>query len=289
MSYWASKDRHGLLWGWHRCVGEQFPICRDNYEPCNNIAETTGADTLIKFGNEWGKSDSGAFQHPRQVKHTNWRFLDNPEIPQLLWPGAHNPKGSKDWVRFVPSELLTSQHTESGTERINGLLKHHSQGTISEWQQIAPPHDVVYRLPKRALIVNLSEPNYRFYYDTTISAWTQHWITQLESLGYEVEVRQKPGRSQRKQGNQLSDQLHTGKYQITVSQHSVAAMESILAGVPAVVTGIHGTGPLGTPWEEFAQGGLRLPQEAEVEQWVDTLLGNTRHKSEIFSGGTYAR
>ena len=79
MSYWASKLRHGLLWGWHRCVGDQFPICRDNYEPCDNIAETTEADTLIKFGNEWGKSDSGAFQHPKQVTHTNWRFLDNPE------------------------------------------------------------------------------------------------------------------------------------------------------------------------------------------------------------------
>lgn len=291
MSEWQQKDKHGLHWGWwqRRADAKTWRINLDNFEPCYCIAETTGEHMLLKLGNEWASKPGDPFyakpfQHPSTLKHTNWRFWDNPEIPQLLWPHSANPMGSKDWIRFVPGEILTSKHTESGSERINKLLKEFSRGRITAWQEIAPVHSVSLTSSKTVLIVPSSEPNYPNYYGTTQREWLRDVIQQLLDLGYDYEIRTKPGRKNRSKGNQLTDQLRSGKYLCTVSQHSVAATETVMAGYPAVVTGPHPAGELATPWREFTQGHFRTPHGYETVEWCDTLLGNCRHKREIFEG-----
>ena len=291
MSEWAKKDKHGLHWGhWIRKESAtDWAIHRGNYEPCFDISSTDGSRHCFKLGNEWiSKPESPfygtQFQHPRNYKHDNWHFWDNPEIPQLLWPHSANPMGSKDWIRWVPGEILTSKHTESGSERINRLLKQLSKGRITAWQEIAPVHTVSLTSSKTVLIVPSSELNYPNYYGTTQREWLRDVIQQLLDLGYDYEIRTKPGRKNRSKGNQLTDQLRSGKYLCTVSQHSVAAVETVMAGYPSVVTGPHPAGELATPWHEFTQGHLRTPLGYETVEWCDTLLGNCRHKQEIFEG-----
>ena len=285
MSEWTKKSNHGLHWGWYRRKqsAQDWRIHLDNYEPCERIGAEPEGTHLVKFGNEWG---SRPFQHPSQVKHTNWHFWDNPEIPQLLWPNPANPQGSKDWIRWVPGEILTTRETENGAARINDLLKHYSGGRVTAWHEIAPVRPVSLIRSKTVLLVPSSAPNYQHYYGITQGAWISKYTQSLEQLGYTVEVRMKRGRKFRKQGNELTDQLSSGRYFATLSQHSVAAMETIMAGYPAIVTGPHPAGELATPWSEFAQGDLRTPEQISVVNWVETLLGNCRHKSEIF-GGTW--
>lgn len=288
MSYWSGKQAHGLHWGWwqRKQSAQDWCITVKNYEPCFDI--TSATRHLVKFGNEWAHNPDSPlvgtpFQHPSSVAHTDWHFLDNPEIPHFLWPNPANESGAKDWVRWVPGEICTSRHTQDGEQRVNSLLKEFSQGRVTDWQQIAPINTVTRNNSRTVLLVPSSPPNFKHYYNTTITKWITHHTTLLERMGYTVETRTKVGRKQRL-NNQLKDQLASGKYLCTVSQHSVAAMETIMAGLPAVVTGPHPCGDLATPWHELERGHLRTPSREAVEAWCRTLLGNIRHKREIFTG-----
>jgi len=283
--YYSSKF-HGFTWGWyeHR-TGKPLGWHRDNWQPCWDTANTTGVEPLFQFGNVWackqGDTHYGKpFQHPALIPHDNWVFIDNPEVPQLLWPNPANPQGRKTWTRCVRGDLFT--HTEgSGTHRVNSLLREHSAGKLTDWCDLiriqAPIHSVDCRT---VLICPVSAPNYVHYYGTTQTAWLQSVTGALKTLGYTWEIRQKPGRKQRV-GNQLTDQLATRKYCATISQHSASATESICAGVPAVVTGPHPIGACATPWREFAQGELRMPHPDTVRTQIDHILNNTYHKSEL--------
>lgn len=279
-----AKQVNGLGWGWHimRADARDDAVTATNYQPINDIQNTDGSVHLVKRGNEWGYRD---FQHPDLLKHTNWHYWDNPEVPQLLWQHPANPNGTKQWVRMVPGEILTSTPTTNGAARINILLEKLSDGKIDAWHQIAPIRDWKNNKRKHVLFVTSSHPVYTNYYGTTIDAWLSHYTRAVEGMGYTWEVREKPNRKERRDGGQLTDQLNNGDYSCVVCQHSVAAQESIMAGVPAVVTGPVQQGPLATPWEEFAMGELRKPEMIEVVNWTEALLGNTYHISEISEPG----
>lgn len=291
MSEWATKAKHGLHWGWYEHITSDNRIHRDNFVPCYNIADTTGTQMLLKLGNEWASKKGDPFydrrfQHPNELKHSNWVFWDNPEVPQFLWVNPANPAGTKDWVRFVKGNLFTNpqQHNTNGASRINDLLKEFSRGRVTAWYEIAKIKPFSVTSSKRVLITPVSAPNYVNYYGITQAQWVNQTIESLDRLGYSYDIRFKPGRKERALGRQLTDQLNTGAYCATISQHSVAAVESIMAGVPSVVTGPHPAGNLATPWEEFAQGHLRTPELIEIVNWVEIILGNVRHKRELFEG-----
>jgi hypothetical protein len=290
MSYWASKQAHQFPhFGWYiQKLGADNRIHFDNFDVCKDISKTDGSRMLIKFGNEFGHPlKAPPFQHPNTCPHDNWYHWDNPELPQFLWPLGHNPSGAKDWVRWVKGGLLTqgsySDDVPTHVKRINKLLRETSGQLIYTWQDIVqiqkPQHD----LRKVALICPVTAPNFVHYYSTTQQDWINKVTKVLERQGYTWEVRHKPGRGARV-GNQLIDQLSGGKYGITVSQHSVAAMESAIAGIPPVVTGPHPTGMLGTPWTEFEYGHVRPISKKDVENQCLRLLANIRHKKELFTG-----
>lgn len=291
MSEWATKKIHGLHWGHWQHINSDPRIHKDNFVPVFDITTTNAHQMCIKFGNEWASKPEDpfydrAFQHPRLYPHDNWYFWDNPEVPQFLWRNPANPAGSKDWVRWVKSSLFTTPelHNTNGASRCNDLLKEFSKGRITAWHEIAKCKPFAVTSAKRVLICPVSANNYPNYYNTTQTAWVNLITQRLDRLGYAYDIRYKPGRKERATGKQLTDQLSTGAYCATVSQHSVAAVESIMAGVPAVVTGPHPAGNLATPWEEFEQGHLRTPELIETVNWIETLLGNVRHKRELFEG-----
>ncbi len=292
MSYWSTKEAHGLHWGNYvkRLDAKDMRIHIDNYEPCYNIGQTDGSRHCFQFGNTWASKPGDPFydkpfQHPRHYTHDNWHFIDNPEIPQFLWSNPANPKGSKDWVRFVKGNLFTNpqQHSTNGASRCNDLLREFSGGRTTAWHEIVTVKPVSLISRKRVLICPVSDLNYPNYYNTTAKEWLTDVIQWLLDHHYDYDIRHKPSRKSRI-GNQLTDQLQSGRYCATISQHSAAAMESIIAGVPAVTTGPHPAGELATPWEEFTQGHLRAPELIEVVNWIEIVLGNVRHKRELFEG-----
>jgi len=294
MSNWANKHLHGLFWGYwiRKQSARDWRIHLDNYEPCYDISKTDGSRHVFQFGNIWASKEGypffgKPFQHYKNFAHNNWHFWDNPEIPQLMWSNPANPNGSKDWVRWVKGHILTQSKTGSGGDRINLLLREFSKGKVTRWQEIAPIQQVKIKNSRRVLVVPSSPNCYANYYSTTQQEWINSVSHKLKNKGYEVEVRFKMGRKERSNNNQLTNQLTQGNYLCTVSQHSVAAIESIMAGTPSVVTGPHPAGNLAITLDEFLSGTLPTPNQADVESWCDGLLANVRHKRELFSGEWY--
>ena len=269
-------------WGWYKHNGSdtyRFDPGK-NVNDFNKITEPTDG-LLIKYGNDFGPE----WIDHTSIPHDNWYFYDNPELPHLLYPNPANPMGRKEWVRLVPNNILTQTKTGSGSDRVNRMLTELA-GQPLVWQDLVYPRDTVWSNSKRVLVCASSPNCYIYYYNTTASEWTEWVCRELRKHGYEPVLRNKPSRTLRTKtsDSRLYQQLASGDYIGTVSQHSVSAMETLLAGYPAITTGPHPCGELATPFEEFLQGDLTLPQSDDIEDWVDGLLYNTRHKTEMRSG-----
>ena len=247
------------------------------YEWCARPQDTTGEQHLVKFGNNFDST----WVHPREVKHDNWHFWDNPEFCHLLYPNPANPQGAKTWIRLVKGSIMTTQTQTPGEDYVNQHLKQHSRGVLKTWRDIYAPRPVKHT-GKRALIITSSPNCHLFYYQTSREQWRHKIQTHLEKQGWSVETRIKTGRKDRNGGNQLYKQLETGRYDLVINQHSASTIESILAGVPVVCDNLHCGGNLIVTWDNFIKGADPiLPNTAEVEQWMQVILGNIRHKTTI--------
>ena len=268
-------------WGWHIAPTNSKCAVADIHHGgtlryCDKPDQTDGSRWLVKFGNNF---DLG-WKHHLTVSHKNWWFWDNPELPHLLYDNPANPSGAKTFIRWVKGSIMTASSDTPGEQRVNDLLRKLSNNTLTTWRDIVAPRDV--RRTRRHALIIASSPNcYRFYYNTTREQWLSKVQHTLEQQGWTWELRIKQGRKARR-SNKLMDQLATGHYGLVVNQHSASTMESILAGVPVVCDNDHCGGPLVTQFKDFSEGAD--PQEctsAEVEQWMQTILGNVRHKSEL--------
>jgi hypothetical protein len=162
-------------------------------------------------------------------------------------------------------------------------LRKESKNAITHWRDLVDVDKPRQLKNKHVLITPVTAPNYEKYYFTTQAEWIRNITKNLTRLGFTYDIRQKPSREGRI-GNQLVEVLRRERYCATVSQHSVAAVETLLAGIPAVTTGPNSCLGLDTPWEQFLLGELRQAHETEVEQLVDSLLHNCLHKSELAAG-----
>lgn len=278
------KAAHGLNFGWYQRIGTNPRIAitthGGDYRRLVPGLKPRG-DHLVKFGNNWG---SDWIDH-KKIVHNNWHFWDNPEIPHFLYPGPHNPKGKKVWVRWCRNDIFsTPENTTVGhADRINYYLTEEA-GQKFTWEELVQPKPVRAKNSKRILICPSSANCYTYYYGLDQKTWIKRCIKMVESRGYEAVVRYKPGRTARTEQEDLRLVNSLDQFAATVSQHSASAVESIGAGTPAIVTGPHPAGPLATTREQFLSGEFNLPTDDQVYQWFELLLSNTRHKVELFTG-----
>jgi hypothetical protein len=198
-------------------------------------------------------------------------------------------------MRITEGATVTTTSTpmrpgQSGAERINEQLRNITDGKIQKWWQIVgerrnkiePRGKTVLLCPSGAGIF----PN---YYGINKEDWILDKIHQLGKMGYNVVLRDKPSRKNREiNDNRLHQQLAREDIAFTVSIHSVVPVETLVAGVPAVVEGYHAGGDCATPWDEFvANNKVRCPEREAVDAWVDRLLCDTFHKTEAYNGNWY--
>ena len=278
------KD-HGMKFGLQQRVADNWRIKMVTHGGClerlRGVDDITG-EMIVKFGNNFDSE----WIHPNQIPHLNWYFFDNPEIPQLINPNPANPEGYKTFVRFTRGDLFTNNiNSTRDVDRLNSVLTDLA-GEATTVESLVRPVPVRIKNSRRVLLCPSSSGAFKYYYNTSRDQWIERWSAYLEHHGYEPVVRYKPTRRQRVESSEyrLYDHLVLNDYFCTLSQHSVSAFESILAGTPAVVTGPSSAGELATPHREFALGILRVPESDSVWRWVERVASNTYHKSELFSG-----
>lgn len=280
-----SKRAHGMHWGWHQRVQDHWRIGMTShggaFEKIHGLDQVNG-EMLVKFGNDFGNT----WIDHKAIPHSNWRFWDNPEIPQLLNPWRGNPKGSKDFVRFTRGSLFT-EHSNSTPDhkRLEDIIQDLSSGQDS-LESLIRPVPVRQRKTRRVLICPSSPNCFSYYYGIERTVWIAQMLVWCEQNGWDPVVRNKPARDARKnnQDSRLYNHLVLTDYAFTISQHSVAAVESIMAGVPAVTTGPNPIGDLGTGLAQAESGDFELPDADRVWSWIQRLASNTYHKTELFTG-----
>lgn len=301
---YGTKALHGLHWGisefvapgWRVGLVEQGGSCQrlreQDLSQCKN--------PVITLGNIWAHKDpkeAGRFRHPSEYeKHSvRWFCWDNPQLPHLLYQGPHNPHGFKNWMRITEGDTVTTSQTplranQSGAERINEQLRNITDGKIQKWWQIVGERkNKIEARGKTVLLCPSGAGIFPNYYGINKADWILEKIHQLGKMGYNVVLRDKPSRKGREiNDNRLHQVLAREDIAFTVSIHSVVPVETLVAGVPAVVEGRHAGGDCATPWEEFlATNRVRCPEREQVDQWVDRLLCDTFHKTEAYSGEWY--
>ena len=217
----------------------------------------------------------------------DWWWQDNSFLPHLRYPLAHNPKATKDWSRLLYRDWNMPKGITPYPEhrtRINTTLKCHSGGKIVEIADLwggcrdtqAPKH-------KKLLVIRSSNHNYADYYNTT---WENYWRPiqkRLDELGWEYTVRAKVAPKERKNANQITDQIREGGYSAVLANHSAGAVEALVLGLPVITTSVwNPTRSLSTTWEQFSKSGeLEFYTQQQHEDWVSYTCAYTYHKQEL--------
>lgn len=314
---YGTKNLHGLKWGIYRftnsnlqnngwCVMTTAMGGDCERLPNQDLSRVSKDDRLIVMGNIWVHKDpheQTLFRHPDEINKTGatWFYWDNPQLPHLLYKGPWNPRGYKNWLRLVPGNTATQSGVgprrksngklcAAGPQRINGQIATVTERQCLSWHDIVGPRKPMGVKTKTALLCPSGAGIFPHYYGINKADWIREKTTYLESQGWRVILRDKPSRRGREEcdNGRLYEQLHAENIGITVSIHSVTPVESLIAGVPAIVEGRHAGGDIATPWSEFeSTGNIRTPHETEVDAWVDRLCYDTYHKSEIYDGMWY--
>lgn len=150
-------------------------------------------------------------------------YIDTGYLGNFKSPG--NPSGKKIWHRVVKNENQHSKIRNVPADRWEKLIAQDPSLQWSGWKD-----------QKEKILLVMPNPKackyYRIDYDTWVKD-TEQKIKQYSDLP--VEIRIKGSRSARVNDYTIYDALDSGTY-ATVTMNSMAAMESVVYGVPAFVS-----------------------------------------------------
>lgn len=141
------------------------------------------------------------------------------------FPSVGNASGKKIWHRVVKNENQHVALRNVPADRWNALVKQDPRLQWRGWKNYNKKILLVLPNPKACKYYNLD-------YDTWVTTTTEQ-IKQYSDLP--IEVRVKGARSERNQGYSIYDAFDSGVY-ATVAMNSIAALESVLYGIPAFVS-----------------------------------------------------
>ena len=296
---WGVKHLHGLKWGIHINTTDDYRVksatqggayARLRDQDLNNIPKHN--KHLLIFGNIWAnKHEAPVFHNPdvlRQLRH-KYVFWDNPALPHLLYKGPWNPEGYKNWCRMCWDHINPTPHHKpantEGATRINRLLAQASDGKIDHWHQLIGGHPKDTKINQNVLLVPSSPEWHLYYQGIGVNEWLNERSNYLRNEGFDIHIRRKPSRQDREGDvGKLYEYIQEKNIGLVVAE-GVGALEAILAGVPAIVGDYAPTGPLAITWDQYRAGvPVDTPTADRVDEWMERVLQDTFHKSEIYSG-----
>lgn len=188
--------------------------------------------------------------HVDECVRTNrdFYYIDTGYVGNFPSPG--NTSGKKIWHRVVKNENQHSVLRNVPSDRWEALVKQDPRLEWKGWKNYNKKILLVLPNPKACKYYNLD-------YDTWVSETTEQ-IKMYSNLP--IEVRVKGARSERNKGYSIYDAFDSGVY-ATVAMNSIAALESVLYGIPAFVSVPCAAGPLAS--NDLSQ--LKNPFKPEVD------------------------
>lgn len=191
------------------------------------------------------------------------------------FPSKGNPGGKKMWHRIVKNGLQHSVIRDVPSDRWEALVKQDSRLTWTGWKNY----------DKKILLV-LPNPKATRFYDVDYDTWIKETTEQIKKYSdLPIEVRVKGSRSERNLGYTIYDAFMSGVY-ATVAFNSIAALESVLYGVPAFVSVPCAATPLASTDLSQLSNPFMPDQETILKQCYNLAYGQFT-QDEILNGTAY--
>ena len=150
-------------------------------------------------------------------------YIDTGYVGNFPSPG--NTSGKKLWHRVVKNENQHPVVRDVPSDRWEALVKQDPRLEWKGWKDYN----------KKILLV-LPNPKACKYYNLDYDTWVAETTDKIRTYSnLPIEVRVKGSRSERNKGYTIYDAFDSGVY-ATVAMNSIAALESILYGIPAFVS-----------------------------------------------------
>jgi hypothetical protein len=151
-------------------------------------------------------------------------FIDTGYMGNFPSPG--NPGGKKMYHRVVKNDIQHCQlQSNYPGDRWESLVRSDPRLKWSGWKNY----------DKKILLV-MPNPKACRYYGIDYDTWMNETTTKIKNqIDLPVEIRIKGSRSERNKGYTIYDAFDSGVY-ATVALNSIAALESVLYGIPAFVS-----------------------------------------------------
>jgi len=161
----------------------------------------------------------------RQCENTNrdFYYMDTGYFGNF--PSLGNPGGKKRFHRIVKNELQHTGLLDYPKDRWEKLVKEDPRLEWKGWKSNGGK-----------ILLVLPNPKACNYYDIDCDAWIEETTIKIKSLtDMPIEIRVKGSRVYRNHEYSIYDAFKSGTY-ATVCFNSIAALESVLYGIPAFIT-----------------------------------------------------
>lgn len=156
--------------------------------------------------------------HQRDFYYIDTGYVGN-------FPSKGNPSGKKIWHRVVKNNLQHHEIRDMPSDRWDALLKQDIRLNWSGWKNYN----------KKILLV-LPNPKSTKFYDIDYDSWVAETIDKIKTFSnLPIEIREKGSRNERNHGYSIYEAFNSGVY-ATVAFNSIAALESVIYGIPAFVS-----------------------------------------------------
>lgn len=183
------------------------------------------------------------------------------------YKSQHNPLGSKIWHRIVKNDVQHTNIIERPGDRLSML-------------------DITFNKRKRGrhiLIVAPSEKPCKFY-NVDLNAWLTDTISNIRKYtDRPIKIRHKQSRTKRMERTIYDDLLEC---HAVVTFQSIAAVESIFAGIPAFTLAPTAADPVGNKDLSFIEDPY-FPDHDLMYSWACHLSYSQYHISEFKNGKAY--
>lgn len=158
------------------------------------------------------------------------------------FPSIGNPSGKKIWHRVVKNNLQHDITKDVPQDRWNNLIKQDARLKWTKWKNY----------DKKILLV-IPNPKACKFYNIDCDTWIEETKEKIKkNIDLPIEIRIKGSRSYRNHEYSIYDAFDSGVY-ATVAFNSIAALESVLYGIPAFVSVPCAASPLANSDLEFLQ------------------------------------
>ena len=165
----------------------------------------------------------GKFMHRCMQNNRDFYYTDTGYLANYIGPG--NPTGIKLWHRVVKNSLQHHTIRECPPDRWQTLL---TQDKRLEWRGWK-------NYDKKILLVVPNAKSCK-YYGVDIETWKNTTVNEIKKFSnLPIEIRYKASRRERNNGYTIYNAFDSGVY-ATVTFNSIAALESVLYGIPAFIS-----------------------------------------------------